>query len=175
LGEIKKGEERYEFLKEKYGSGHCLEKDLEYEKWDKLYGDGNFNYSVYILTDNTRPIRIKIGKYLEFNHQPYYIGEGQFGVRVKRSQEVGRNQDKYCFKTARINEIKARGGGTAEVIIGHFQTKRKAELVEKKLMNLIDWSYLENAEFHYCEISLTASDCNVIYNRVDPNKGVLSV
>ena len=176
MGEIEAGVKRQEELIKMYGKGHCLEKDQEYENWDKNYGDGNFDYQTYILTDNTRPVRIKIGEYLDLNHQPYYVGQGQYGIRVKRSQEVGRNQDKYCYKTARINEMDARGGGTAEIIVGNFQTQRQAELVEKKLMREIDWSYLTNQQYHYCEIPLTADDCNVIYNRIEnAEEGVLGV
>ena len=145
--------------------GNTKETDLLFDQWDKLYGEEPYSYSVYVLTDSTRPIRLRFGPFLEFNHQPFYVGYGQYGKRVKESIAVGRQQDKYTFKTARLNEIEARGGVARWIIIGHFYTQKKAHLVERKLMNIIDWSFLKNGQFHYCEVPLTASDCNVIYNR----------
>jgi hypothetical protein len=144
--------------------GYSLATDLLFEEWDKLYGIGPLGFSVYVLTDSTRPIKINFGQFLRFYHEPFYVGYGIFDKRVKASMGVGRQQDKYTFKTARINRIKARGGIGREVIIGHFYTQKKAHLVERKIMNIpYIRSFLENGEYNYCEIPLIAADCNVIY------------
>jgi len=146
--------------------GFSLETDLLFEQWDKLYGDGIYDFSVYVLTDSTRPIRLNFGPFLEFYHEPFYVGYGKYEKRVKDSMGVGRQQDKYTFKTARINEIKARGGNSRPIIIGHFYTQKKARLVERKIMNITNLkNFLENGERNYCELPLTKKDCNVIYNR----------
>ena len=175
MAETQEGINEYKRIQELYGPGHSLESDELYEDWDKLYGIGSFSYSVYVLTDGTRPIRIKFEPFIEFNHQPFYVGHGQYGKRAKRSMTVGIQQEKYCFKTARLNEIHARGGKPREVYIGHFLTKTKAQQVERKIMNLPNMrSFLENGELNFCEIPLTASDCNVIYNR-SPIKKVITL
>ena len=175
MAEREEGVNEYKRLQELYGPGYSLESDELYEDWDKLYGIGSFSYSVYILTDSTRPIRIQFGPFLQLNHQPFYVGHGQYGKRAKDSMGVGRQQDKYGFKRARLNEIKARGGKARELYIGHFLTKVKAHLVERKIMNLPNMrSFLENGELNFCEIPLTAEDCNVIYNR-SPIKKVITL
>lgn len=163
MGQTKQGDIECEKLKNIKGNSYEI--DLIYENWDKMYGTGTRDFSVYVLTDGTRIIRLKFGPYLEFNHQPFYVGSGRFRKRVRESMGIGRQQDKYTFKTARLNEIIARGGKPRPVIIGHFYTEKKAQLVERKVMNTIGRSFLENGVLHYCELPLTAEDCNVIYNR----------
>jgi hypothetical protein len=171
VAEKEEGINEHKRIQELYGPGHSLESDELYEDWDKLYGIGSFSYSVYMLTDSTRPIRIQFSPFLQLNHQPFYVGHGIYGKRAKQSMGVGRQQDKYGFKRARLNEIEARGGKARDVYIGHFLTKVKAQLVERKIMNLSNMrSFLENGELNFCEIPLTASDCNVIYNRSSTKK-----
>jgi len=166
MGMINEGEIAYKQLKKHYGKGHSYEKDLIYEQWDKLYGCGTFSYSVYMLVDSSRPIRVRFHEFLEFFHSPFYVGYGEFIKRAQRSMNVKIQQEKYTAKTARLNEIQARGGKPRIVYIGHFLTPYKAHLVERKIMNIPNIKgFLENSEWHYCEIPLTASDCNVIYNR----------
>lgn len=160
------GEIAHKQLKERYGKGHSYEADLLYEQWDKLYGTGTFSYSVYMLVDSTRPVHIRFNKYLEFFHCPFYVGYGNFIKRAQRSMNVKIQKEKYTAKTARLNEIQQRGGNPRIVYIGHFLTPYKAHLVERKIMNIQNIkSFLANSEWHHCEIPLTASDCNVIYNR----------
>jgi hypothetical protein len=119
-----------------------------------------------MLVDNTRPIDLKLHKYLEFYYCPFYVGYGEFIKRAQRSMNPAIQQEKYTFKTARLNEIKTRGGQARIVYIGHFFTQYKAHLVERKIMNIPHIkSFLENSERNYCKVPLTASDCNVIYNR----------
>lgn len=168
MGETQEGTDQWEKIKGIYPPGHSYEADQLYEQWDRLYGDGKNDFEVYVLTDVTRPVLLNFGPYIQFNHQPFYVGYGAIGHRHQESMKIGRNQDKYCHKTKRLNEIRARGEYPRTVIIGHFNTQKKAHLVERKLMNLICWSFLTNSKYHLCEIPLIASDCNVIYNRMAP-------
>ena len=56
----------YEELTKKFGTGHSVGKNLTLEHWDKLYGDGHLDYSVYMLLDGRYAEITEINKYLEF-------------------------------------------------------------------------------------------------------------
>jgi hypothetical protein len=147
--------------------------DEQYDLWDIYYGVHPYSYDVYVLTDGTRPIKLNFGL-LEFFHDPFYVGHGDIRKRVRESKALGRQKDKYCLKTIRMIEIvETRGGSIRPVIIGRFQTKEKAALVERKIMNTIPRSFLCNGTINYCEIPLTLDDCNVMH----PPKGepILSI
>jgi len=136
--------------------------DEAYDQWDIQYGDGKQDYLVYVLTDPTKPIKLRFSP-LEFYHEPFYVGYGDAVQRLKDTVGVGRQKDKYSAKTARLLEILSKGHNARKVIIGKFETKEKAMLIERKIMNTINKSFLTNALFHYCEVPLTIADCNVMY------------
>lgn len=137
--------------------------DEAYEHWDDYYGIFPYSYDVYVLTDSTRPNKFIFGL-LEFQYEPFYVGYGEIRKRVKESSALGRQKDKYCFKTMRMIEIvEQRGGRVRPVIIGRFKTAEKAALVERKIMNTIPRSFLTNCTLNYCEIPLSLDDCNVMH------------
>ena len=139
------------------------ERDEVYDKyWDETYRDGYFKYEAYILTDSRKPGNYKFGV-LNLTHEPFYVGCRKL-KRNKESMKLGRQLDKYCFKVKRMIEIIEGGGSIRPVIVGRYFTKKKAELVEKKLMNTIPKDLLENSNFSLCEIPLVKKDCNVICN-----------
>jgi len=129
--------------------------------WDEKYRETRtYQYETYILTDGRIAGNFKFGEYLNLKHEPFYVGCGKVG-RHRKSMRLGRQLDKYCFKVKRMIEIIEDGGSIRPVIIGRYYTKRKAEIVEKKLMNTIPREYLQNSQFYLCEIPLTKADCNV--------------
>lgn len=136
--------------------------DEAYDRWDSVYGDGKPDFLVYVLTDPTKPIKLQFGP-LEFYHEPFYVGYGDVVTRLKDTVGVGRQKDKYRAKTARLLEIRSKGHNARKVIIGRYATREKAMLVERKIMNTINKSFLTNHLFHYCEVPLTVTDCNVMY------------
>jgi len=154
----------YEELTKKFGTGHSVGKNLTLEHWDKLYGDGHLDYSVYMLLDGRYAEITEINKYLEFIYRPFYVGQGKKDIRVYESKRWGRHQDHYTEKSVRLKEIEDARGKVRDVIIGHYQTQKQAELVEMKIMTIMKHKgYLTNSSFGYCTIPLTAKDCNVIY------------
>jgi len=167
LGTTQKGKEEYARIKAKVGRGNSYKSDLLFDNWDKLYGDGHLSYEVYMGTDPSKPDLIKFGKYLEFNHQPFYVGYGTYNHRSQESLKCKRNKYHYCHKTKRLEAIEAAGcGESRRIIIGYFQTQAKAMLVERKVMNVRGvWNFLTNVTRHLCELPLTRYDCNVIYNK----------
>lgn len=136
-------------------------RDEAYDQWDIIYGNGIKDFLVYVLTDPTKPIKIQFGS-LEFNHEPFYVGYGDAIRRLKETVGVGRQKDKYTAKTVRLLEIRSMGHNARQLTIGKYFTKEKAMLVERKLMNIINKSFLTNSMFHYCEVPLLKGDCNVM-------------
>jgi hypothetical protein len=129
-----------------------------------MYGDSNLRYSVYVLTDSTKPGSYTYGM-LSFNHEPFYVGSGIKGRRVKESLSLGRQMEReYSYKVQRMIDIKNMGGSLMRyIIIGNFCTKEKAELVERKIIHLIRLTTrLENSIQLFCAVPLTVSDCNVM-------------
>jgi hypothetical protein len=141
------------------------ERDEYFDKyWDNTYKEnGTYQYEAYILTDSRKAGTYQFGKYLRLTHEPFYVGCGKIG-RHRESMKLGRQLDKYCFKVKRMIDIIENGGSIRPVIVGRYYTKRKAEIVEKKLMNTIPKKYLENSQFYLCEIPLTKEDCNILSN-----------
>jgi len=138
--------------------------DIEYENWDIMYGDNIQRYSVYVLTDTTKPGLCTYGP-LTFTHEPFYVGSGIMGRRVKESMSIGRQMEReYSYKIQRMLQIKQAGGTTMRyVIIGHYFTEEKAKLVERKIIHLIDpITRLSNSVRLFCDIPLTPYDCNVM-------------
>jgi len=169
MGTTPEGIVEYQQIKKIHGKGFSYETDLLFDDWDKLYSDGIKSYEVYVLTNPTKPIRLNFGPYLEFNHQPYYVGYGQINHRNEESMGVGRNQDKYDFKSRILMEIRKQGSLPRSIIIGYFYTQQKAMLVERKVMNTIHRSFIYNVEHHRCDIPLNKYDCNVIFNKNIPS------
>lgn len=131
--------------------------------WDESYRETQYyQYETYVLCDSRRPGRYVFGP-LQLTHEPFYVGHGKRN-RYKKSMALGRQLDKYCFKVKRMIEIIEGGGVIRPVIIGRYYTKRKAEVVERKLMNTIPKDLLENSVFSLCEIPLTKEDCNCRYD-----------
>lgn len=151
-------------LKQKYKKAKYKRQiDFEYENWDIMYGDGNYRYQVYVLTDSTRP-----GSYtydiLSFTHEPFYVGSGIISRRVQESIRLGRQMEReYSYKIQRMINIQKMGGSMRYIIIGNFCTKEKAQLVERKIIHLIrEKTRLENSIQLFCAVPLTPSDCNVM-------------
>ena len=152
-------------LKQKYRQ--CKYKrqlDLEYENWDTMYGDTNYRYSVYVLTDSTKPGSFTYG-FLTFTHEPFYVGCGIINRRVQESSRLGRQMEReYSYKIQRMIKIKKAGGTLRHIIIGNFYTDEKAKLVERKIIHLIreTTTRLENSIQLLCAVPLMPSDCNVM-------------
>ena len=133
-----------------------------HDLWDEYYGEHPKSYEVYVLTDGTKPGDYNYGP-LFFGYEPFYVGHGEIG-RHRKSMGVGRQLDKYCFKTQRMIEIISKGGSIRPKIVGYFYTKTKAALVEKKLMNLIPRNILTNSLYHLCEVPLVKEDYKLMIN-----------
>ena len=137
------------------------ERDEYFDKyWEESYRETYRQYEAYILTDGRRPGKYEFGP-LKLTHEPFYVGSGKIG-RHRESMKLGRQLDKYCFKVKRMIEIIEDGGSIRPVIVGFYYTKKKAELIEKKLMNTIPKDFLENSQFYLCEIPLSEEDCNIM-------------
>jgi hypothetical protein len=153
----------------------CKERDQAYDYWDDYYKENPYyQYETYILTDSRRPGKYEFGP-LVLTHEPFYVGHGKKGRHVE-SMALGRQLDKYCFKVKRMIEIIESGGVIRPVVVGWYYTKKKAELVEKKLMNTIPKSYLENSSLFLCEIPLKKEDCNAMISyKGRLNNGLLTI
>ena len=135
-----------------------LEIDKVYDKWDEHYGDGQYRYVVYVLMDSLKCDKFQFGE-LQFNYEPFYVGCGM-NNRPKISAALARQLGDYTAKVDRMKRIVAAGGVVRTQIVGRFSTKKKAELVEKKLMNLIPHNFLTNGSYNFCEIPLVKEDYN---------------
>jgi len=137
-----------------------LKKEIDevHDYWDDYYGEHPYSYETYVLVDSTKPGEYKFGD-LTFNYEPFYVGHGKIG-RHKKSGSLARQLDKYNFKIKRMIKINNNGGCIRAVIVGRYQTKVKANLVERKLMNTIPKQYLTNSLLHLCEVPLKKEDCN---------------
>jgi len=136
------------------------EVDEAHDLWDKYYGNYPYEYEVYLLLDSTKRDKYIFGP-LEFNYEPFYVGCGKIG-RYRKSMALGRQLDKYTFKVERMKEIISKGGSIRPQIVNRFYTRKKAMLVEKKLMNLIPRGYLTNSLLHFCKIPLLEEDYKVM-------------
>jgi hypothetical protein len=137
--------------------------DYALDDWDAYYGKYPNSYEVYVLLDSTKPGIYKFGT-LEFDYEPFYVGHGQIG-RSKKSASLWGQIDIYSFKTKRMKEIAKKRGSIRYYKIGYFQTKTKAFMVEKKLMNLIPRSYLTNSLLHLCEVPIIPKDYEILTMR----------
>ena len=156
------GEDEYGILED-----CCNQKEIDevHDKWDEYYGKGYCRYEVYVLMDSTIPGKFMFGP-LVFDHEPFYVGHGRNG-RAKISASIGRQQDKYNFKSKRMKDIQDNGGYIRWTVINRFKTKTKAFVVEKKIMNLIPRNYLTNSLLHLCEVPLLESDYTYMINSTE--------
>jgi len=141
---------------DKYGYN---KRDCIYDMWDAMYGDGSKDYEAYVLCDGTKPGDFKFGL-LQFSWEPFYVGHG-IRKRSRKSCWVP-YEHLRCptnFKEKRIREIALKKGHIYMEIIDYYQTKKKASVVERKLMNTIPKKYLTNMLRHYCTLNLHKEDC----------------
>lgn len=130
--------------------------DQAHDNWDMYYGIYPYDFEVYVLLDSTKRDKYIFGP-LEFNYEPFYVGYGKIG-RHRKSMALGRQKDKYTFKVERMIEIDSKGGSIRPQVVNRFYTRKKAMLVEKKLMNIIPRGYLENSNLSFCKVPLLAAD-----------------
>ena len=149
-----------------------LEIDKVYDQWDKHYGDGQNRYVVYVLMDSLKCDKYQFDQ-LQFNYEPFYVGCGK-NIRPRESAALGRQLGEYTAKVDRMKRIVAAGGVVRIQIVGRFSTKKKAELVEKKLMNLIPHNFLTNGVYHFCELPLVEEDYNCMSSHDSPDLVIIS-
>ena len=162
MGEIWQGKEDFYDLKEGCcEKGNSKRKDEAYDRWDDYYGKGTYDFVVYALLDETLPGPFKFGP-LEFEYSPFYIGHGDSRERVRKSRDYLQQSDEYNLKVKKMEMIYEKTGNPymRVKIIGHFKTKNKASLVERKIIQLMrDCGHiLDNSAFNLCEIPLKEDD-----------------
>jgi len=133
--------------------------DEAHDDWDLLYGDGNKEYEAYVLCDGTKPGNYEFGP-LRFEYAPFYVGHGLRG-RSRKSCWI--SWQEYMkptgFKSDKIRRIGKKKGSIRIEVINFFCTKKKAFIVEKKLMNLIPPEYLvANSVRHFCKLDWNEQD-----------------
>ena len=154
---------------ESWNAGNYDESDFDsideaYDWWDVMYGEGTFDYEAYVLCDTSKKGNYKFGP-LEFRYKPIYVGHGKSG-RAKRSCNISLYEMAVpkTLKQAKLKELAENKVSIRFCIIGRFQTKKKAEIVEKKLLTLIPKEYLCKSLYHLCTIPLQKQDYE-FYNR----------
>ena len=133
--------------------------DAVHDKWDDYYGNGIFDYTVYVLQDGTKSGKWQFGPF-EFKHEPFYVGSGKKN-RPRQSCKLTSNDwdnNRPNAKIVRLKEIAKKGGKIYWNTIGMYQTKKKSLIVEKKIMNLISRELLTNTITPYCSKPLTEND-----------------
>ncbi len=135
------------------------ERDIAHDQWDKIFGIVPLKFEVYVLLDGTRPGYYIFGPF-EFNHEPFYVGQGERGKRHIDSMGHGRQQDKFTEKVERIDNIRCIGGpySIRFQIINTFYTQEKAVMVEKKIIRLIGKRYLTNSQYSLVKEPLLDED-----------------
>jgi hypothetical protein len=131
--------------------------DMAHDLWDEHYGQGSKDYEVYALLNGLKGGNFTYGP-LKFKYEPFYIGEGKSGHRCKESRSLGRQLDKFYDKVYMIKKLTESGNSIRWQVINKFQTKKKAHIVEKKIIKLIGTPPLTNHLFSRCELPLKRED-----------------
>ena len=129
------------------------------EEYEDEYGDGIRDYVVYALLDNSKSGIYNHGP-LKFQAEPFYIGHGKKG-RPKSSATFN-ILNWQTRKNRRLDKIYRSKNSVCMMIIGRFQTKVKAKLVERKILNIIPRDSLTNATFPDCNLDLLKNDYSTL-------------
>ena len=158
------GEDPYGLLKGIDGIGHGNERVFllhrAWDKWDDIYGYGKLDYEVYALCDSHDTGEFVYGD-LRLNYRPKYIGHGQRG-RAIESKGDGRQKEKAGEKYYWIEQMAINNKKIHIEILGRYYTKRKANIVEIKLLSLMKQHgvYLTNATYTWTQVPLNENDFN---------------
>ncbi len=162
------GEDPYGLLKGIDGIYNGNERMLlthrAWDRWDDIYGVGKLDYEVYALCDKHDPGKYVYGEsgspQLKLNYRPHYIGHGQAGKRCIDSAGDGRQRDKSGEKYYWIEQMARKGRDVHIESIGMYYTKKKALMVEIKLLTLMKkyGVYLTNATYTWTQVPLNEND-----------------
>jgi len=140
------------------GNERVLQLHRAWDIWDQVYGDGRLDYEVYALCDGHDGGKFVYGP-VQLNYRPYYIGSGKEG-RAINSRGNGRQRDKVGEKYYWLDQMDLQNRDVRIEILGRYQTKPKASIVEIQLLTLFKQLgvYLTNSNHTWTQLPLRESD-----------------